>query len=149
MQVQASEMEKKEADSSRVYFSNGFNDRAVGSNLNKTWRLMLRVKSTYNEGTNKRTNKKTSFNWDLIEISFFGRFIIKKRFAFVMSRSELSCKAFRVGFASLFLTISCSIRRVESDMTKIFNYEQRRRRWLKKTVREWKLNFDNVVKFPV
>ena len=37
---------KRKGERSRVYFGNSFNDRAVGSNLNKTWRLMLRVKST-------------------------------------------------------------------------------------------------------
>lgn len=61
---------------------------------------MLRVKSTYKERTNKRLGK-NSFNWDLIEISFFGRFIIKKRFRVrsayddVSNSGELSCKAFQ------------------------------------------------------
>lgn len=65
------EFKSKGENEARVYFGNGFNDRAVGSNLNKTWRLMLCVKST------NKQQEKNSFNWDLIEILYFGRFIIK------------------------------------------------------------------------
>lgn len=60
MQVHVGVDEEWAGLDSRVYLSNGFNDRAVGFNLNKTWRLMLRVKSMDNEGANKKASKRVS-----------------------------------------------------------------------------------------